>query len=105
MQRQAAAVATDLLAGRPPRPRPAYPARHRWMDSVLLRALDGGLVDGPDLFARLLLGNPPSRVLRFLDGLSSPADELRVMASTPTLPMARATVGNGAERVRRRLGR
>ncbi len=105
MQRQGAAVAADLLAGRPPRPGPAYPARHRWMDSVLLRALDGGLVDGPDLFARLLLGNPPARVLRFLDGLSSPADELRIMASTPTLAMARATAGNGVARVHRRLGR
>ncbi len=105
MQRQAAALAGDLVAGRPPRPGPAYPARHRWMDSVLLRALDAGLVDGPRLFAGLLLGNPPARVLRFLDGRSSPADELRIMASTPTLAMARATAGNGVARVRRRLGR
>ena len=103
MQRQAADLAADLVAGRPPRPRPAYPARHRWMDSVLLRALDQGLVAGPELFARLLVGNPPARVLRFLDGLSSPADELRIMATTPTLPMARATVGNTMARLRRRL--
>jgi lycopene beta-cyclase len=103
MQRQAADLAADLVAGRPPRPRPAYPARHRWMDSVLLRALDRGLVAGPELFARLLLENPPARVLRFLDGLSSPADELRIMATTPTVPMARATVGNATARLRRRL--
>jgi lycopene beta-cyclase len=103
MQRQAASVAGDLIAGRPPEPPPAYPARHRWMDAVLLRALDGGLVDGPQLFTRLLLGNPPARVLRFLDGRTSAIDDLRVMASTPTLRMARASVDDAVARVRRRL--
>jgi lycopene beta-cyclase len=103
MQRQAASVAADLLAGRSPRPAPAYPARHRWMDSVMLRALDAGYVDGPRLFARLLLGNPPARVLGFLDGRSTPADELRIMASSPTIPMARATVDTSLARLRRRL--
>ena len=103
MQRQAAAVASDLLARRAPRPRPAYPARHRWMDSVMLRALDAGHVDGPQLFARLLTDNPPPRVLRFLDGRSTPLDELRIMSTAPTLPMARATVENTVGRARRRL--
>ena len=87
MQRQSAAVAAALLGhgrGPDPLPPPAYPARHRWMDSVLLHALDRGLVRGPELFAQLLLGNPPERVLRFLDGRSSLLDELRIMASTPT---------------------
>ena len=73
------------------------------MDSVLLRALDGGLVDGPELFTRLLLRNPPSRVLRFLDGRTSPLDDLRVMTTTPTVPMARATVDDAVARVRRRV--
>jgi lycopene beta-cyclase len=73
------------------------------MDGVLLRALDRGLVDGSELFARLLLQNPPARVLRFLDGRSSPLDELRIMATAPTVPMARSTVGDTAARVRRRL--
>ena len=103
MQRQAAHVAADLVAGRPPATPPAYPARHRWMDSVLLRALDRGLVDGPELFTRLLLGNPPARVLRFLDGRTSRLDELRVMTTTPTVPMARATLDDAVARVRRRL--
>ncbi len=103
MQRQAAALAADLVAHRAPRPVPAYPARHRWMDSVMLRALEAGHVDGPDLFARLLTHNPPPRVLRFLDGRSRPADELRIMASSPTIPMARATVDTSVARLRRRL--
>jgi len=103
MQRQAAHVAAALMAGGPPDLPPAYPARHRWMDSVLLRALDGGLVDGPQLFTRLLLRNPPARVLRFLDGRTSGIDDLRVMATTPALPMARATVADAVARARRRL--
>jgi len=105
MLRQAEAVAAELLAGADPLPPPAYPARHRWMDSVLLRALDRGLVDGPSLFTRLLLGNPPERVLRFLDGRTTPLEELRIMRATPTLAMTRATVGNSADRLRRRLAR
>src|SRR5205085_10650765 len=40
MQRQARSIATALLAGADPLPPQASPARHRWMDSVLLRALD-----------------------------------------------------------------
>jgi lycopene beta-cyclase len=103
MQRQARSVAAALLAGADPLPPPAYPARHRWMDSVLLRALDRGLVDGPSLFTRLLLGNPPQRVLRFLDGDTSVLEELSIMGSTPTVAMARATLGNGVDRLRRRM--
>jgi lycopene beta-cyclase len=103
MLRQADAVAAALLAGTDPLPPAAYPARHRWMDSVLLHALDRGLVDGPSLFTRLLLGNPPDRVLRFLDGSTSPREELAIMRATPTLAMTRATVANAADRVRRRM--
>jgi lycopene beta-cyclase len=103
MQRQAAQIAADLVARRAPRPPAAYPARHRWMDAVLLRALDRGLVDGPDLFTGLLLRNQPARVLRFLDGTTSLTEELRVMATTPSVVMARATVTDVAARVARRL--
>jgi lycopene beta-cyclase len=105
MQRQAAAIAAALVAGREPVPPPAYPARHRWMDSVLLRALDRGLVDGPELYTRLLLDFPPERVLRFLDGRTSPAEELSIMRATPLVAMTRAAVGNAAGRARRRISR
>ena len=103
IQRQAAAVATALLAGTEPVPPPAYPARHRWMDSVLLRALDAGLVSGPELFSRLLLSHPPERVLRFLDGRTSPVEDLTIMQGTPLRAMTRAAVGNGIARARRRF--
>src|SRR3712207_7859322 len=46
MQRQAAAVARALGEGREPLPPAPYPRRHRWMDAVLLRALDRGHAEG-----------------------------------------------------------
>ncbi|MEU4337793.1 lycopene cyclase family protein [Micromonospora lupini] len=103
MYRQADQVARALAAGRPPVPAPAYPARHRWMDAVALRALDRGGVGGPEFFDRLFDRNPPERVLRFLDGVTSPAEEIAIMNSTRLLPMIAATAGDAAHRVRDRL--
>jgi lycopene beta-cyclase len=102
MQRQAAAMAGALLAGEEPLPPPAYPGRHRWMDAVMLRALDQGLTTGPDLFVRLFDRNPPERVLRFLDGSTSFAEDLALMRTAPVLAMGRAAGGNLLARGRRR---
>ncbi|MFU8854845.1 lycopene cyclase family protein [Micromonospora sp. SL1-18] len=103
MLRQADQVARALAAGRPPVPAPAYPRRHRWLDAVALRALDRGHVGGVDFFARLFDRNPPERVLRFLDGTTTPAEELAVMRSSPLLPMTGAVFGDVTDRLRRRL--
>jgi lycopene beta-cyclase len=103
MRRQAEQVAAALAAGRPPVPRPAYPRRHRWMDAVALRALDGGAVGGPEFFDRLFARNPAERVLRFLDGATTPAEELAVMRSTRLLPMVAATAGDAVARLRDRV--
>ncbi|MEU9507884.1 lycopene cyclase family protein [Micromonospora sp. NPDC048170] len=103
MHRQAEQIARALAAGRPPVPAPAYPPRHRWMDAVALRALDGGGVGGPDFFDRLFDRNPAERVLRFLDGATTPAEELAVMGSTRLLPMVVATGGDAVARLRDRL--
>ncbi|WP_328347168.1 lycopene cyclase family protein [Micromonospora sp. NBC_00421] len=105
MHRQAGQVAAALAAGRPPVPRPAYPGRHRWMDAVALRAWDSGAVGGPEFFDRLFDRNPASRVLRFLDGATSPLEDLAVMRSSPLLPMTSAVVGDAAGRLRARLSR
>jgi lycopene beta-cyclase len=90
-QRQAAAVADALAAGRDPAPPRAYPLRHLAMDAVLLRALDSGRLDGAAFFTDLFDRHPVERVLRFLDGASSPREELAVMATAPRAPMLRAT--------------
>ncbi|TDC37104.1 lycopene cyclase [Micromonospora sp. 15K316] len=103
MRRQAEQVARALAEGRPPVPRPAYPGRHRWMDAVALRALDRGSVGGPEFFSRLFDRNPAERVLRFLDGTTSPAEEIAVMSSTRLLPMVAATAADATHRLRDRL--
>ncbi|MFI7585965.1 lycopene cyclase family protein [Spongisporangium articulatum] len=103
MQRQAADVVRLFQAGRTPLPPPAYPARHRWMDAVLLRALRTGGVDGPALFSGLFAAQPPQRVTRFLDGATTYSEELAVMRSTPAWPMARAAAGDASLRAWHRL--
>ncbi|WP_091094527.1 lycopene cyclase family protein [Micromonospora citrea] len=105
MRRQADQVAAALAAGRPPVPAPAYPRRHRWMDAVALRALDGGGVGGPEFFDRLFARNPAERVLRFLDGATTPAEEVALMSSTRLRPMVAAAAGDAAARLRDRLHR
>lgn len=104
MQRQARAVADALREGRDPVPPSAYPARHRLADAVMLRALDSGAVDGPEFFTRLFSRNPTVRVLRFLDGRTTPAQDLAVIATAPTLAMTRSAAWllGGAGPVRRR---
>ena len=88
-QRQARAVADALSAGRTPLPPPAHSARSRAMDAVLLRALDTGRVDGAAFFEHLFARNETVRLLRFLDGGTTPLQDLRIGASTPVLPMLR----------------
>jgi lycopene beta-cyclase len=89
-QRQARAVAAALRDGREPEPPAAYSARHLRMDALLLRALDGGFLDGAAFFAQLFERQPAERVLRFLDGSTSLSEDLAVMASAPRAPMLRA---------------
>jgi lycopene beta-cyclase len=102
MRRQAVAVAASLRAGTEPLPPPPYPAHHRWMDAVLLRALDRGLAPGPELFVRLFERNPPERVLRFLDGATGLREDLALMATSPQLPMLRAGAADAGGRLLRR---
>ncbi len=113
MQRQgralAAAVVATRAAGRPlsaaaiapPRP---YPRRHAWMDAVMLRALADGSVAGADFFLRLFARNPPERVLRFLDGATSPREEVALMATSPLAAMVTSALRDGCSRWWRRLG-
>ncbi|MEU4692456.1 lycopene cyclase family protein [Actinoplanes sp. NPDC023714] len=90
MRRQARQIAELVKNGHDPVPDAAYPRRHLWMDAVALHAWDSGLVAAPDFFERLFRRNPADRVLRFLDGRTTPAEELALMASTPLVPMTRA---------------
>ena len=100
VQRQVDAVVAALAAGAAPVPPVPHRRRHLLMDSVLLRAVDSGAVEGAELLARLFRRNPVQRVLRFLDGESSAAEDLALMASTPWGPMSRAAAGAFLPRLR-----
>ncbi|MFF4485507.1 lycopene cyclase family protein [Streptomyces sp. NPDC001544] len=89
IQRQVDAVARALRAGRRPVPPPAYPARARGMDAILLRALATGRVDGPDFFYRLFTRVPPRRLLRFLDGRTRLSEDFAIGLRTPVPSMLR----------------
>ncbi len=91
VQRQSRAVAAALRDGHG-----TVPAPHGWralaMDAVLLRALDTGRIDGPDFFTGLFRHVPPQRLLRFLDGATSPLEEWGIGLRTPVLPMLRTAL-------------
>jgi lycopene beta-cyclase len=91
-----------LLAGRRPTPPAPHHGRHRWLDAVLLRALDSGEVDGAELFTRLFDRNPAERVLKFLDGTGSPLGDLAMIATAPVGPMSRAALKDLSGRLSRR---
>ncbi len=77
-----------------------YPTRHRWLDSVQLQALAHQRVNGPDFFTGLFAAQPAPRVLRFLDGASTLAEDAAVIASAPIVPMILAAFDDTAARVR-----
>ena len=105
VQRQVDAVVAALAEGRAPVPPVPHLRRHLLMDAVVLRALDRGAVQGAELFSDLFRRNGSARVLRFLDGRSSPADDLRVMASAPRAAMLRTVAGLAASAGARRSAR
>ncbi|MFF4520948.1 lycopene cyclase family protein [Streptomyces bluensis] len=92
LQRQTAAVADALRRGRRPVPPAAHPARSRLMDAVLLRALDSGRADGPELFSHLFARVPMTRLLRFLDGDTRLHEDLSIGLRTPVGPMLRSAL-------------
>ncbi|WP_369206257.1 lycopene cyclase family protein [Streptomyces sp. PU-14G] len=87
IQRQTRHIAAALARGRTPLPPRAYPRRALAMDAVLLRALHSGRLDGPAFFTRLFDAVPARRLLRFLDGASTPAEEVALGLRTPLRPM------------------
>uniref|UniRef100_A0AAU3GKR3 Lycopene cyclase family protein n=1 Tax=Streptomyces sp. NBC_01401 TaxID=2903854 RepID=A0AAU3GKR3_9ACTN len=89
VQRQSRAIATALHRGSPGVVPPPHGRRALAMDAVLLRALDTGRVDGPRFFTDLFRRVPMERLLRFLDGGSTPWEEFGIGLRTPVGPMLR----------------
>ncbi len=91
VQRQSRAIAAALREGRGSVPAP-HGRRALAMDAVLLRALDTGRIDGPAFFTGLFRHTPGERLLRFLDGATSPWEEWGIGLRTPVGPMLRTAL-------------
>ncbi|MFI6348186.1 lycopene cyclase family protein [Streptomyces sp. NPDC050560] len=88
VQRQSAAIADAWRRGHRPVPPRPHKRRHLAMDAAWLRALDRGRIDGPAFFTGLFAHNPLPRVLRFLDGASTPAEDIALGLRCPAGAMA-----------------
>ncbi|MGW7351475.1 FAD-dependent oxidoreductase [Streptomyces sp. NPDC054784] len=91
VRRQARAITAGLREGRALVP-PPHGRRAQAMDAVLLRALDTGRIDGPEFFLRLFHRTPPRRLLRFLDGATTPWEDMAVGLGCPVGPMLRTAL-------------
>lgn len=98
MQRQATRIAQALATGVRPSPGRAYPARHRWLDAVMLRAADTGRLDAPEFFASLFARNPGARVLDVLGGNSRLPQEAAFVLTAPWAPMITSALLRGRRR-------
>jgi lycopene beta-cyclase len=98
IHRDSAAIARSLARTGYPFERPRPDRWYRFLDSVLLDVLDRDPRQLERTFARLFLGNPADRVLRFLDERSPVGEQLRLVATMPKAPYLRAA----ARRVVRR---
>jgi lycopene beta-cyclase len=63
-----------------------------WMDGVFLRVLRDHPALAPQIFANLFYRVPADVLARFLAGVGSPSDVLRVMMACPKLPFIRAAL-------------
>jgi lycopene beta-cyclase len=102
LQRQADVLAAQAVRGEALRPPPAHRARHLLMDSLVLQALATGRVDGARFFVDLFARNPVQRVLGFLDGSTSPAEDLALMATSPRAAMLATVLSRSLPRGVRR---
>lgn len=66
--------------------------RFSFYDSVLLHILHHRKLSGASIFTDLFRKNPTARVLKFLDNETSLAEDLRVIATLPTLPFMKAAL-------------
>jgi lycopene beta-cyclase len=92
IQKHSAMIVESLRRAGHPFGVEAEPGRFHFYDSVLLDILAQRSLEGSDIFADLFRRNDPRKVLRFLDNESSLTEELRIIATLPTLPFARAAI-------------
>ncbi|MFF4580165.1 lycopene cyclase family protein [Streptomyces sp. NPDC001389] len=89
LQRQSRDIAAALRTGRREIVPPPHGRRALAMDAVLLRGIDAGRIDGAAFFTHLFRTVPGERLLRFLDGQTTPREEFGIGLRTPVAPMLR----------------
>ncbi len=91
IQKHSASIAVNLAKGDFPLSQ-ADDGRFNFYDSILLRILSEGTVEGREIFKRLFQKNKANTVLKFLDNESSLAEELPIISSLPTMPFLKAAI-------------
>ncbi len=93
IQQHSELIVERLLQGKSPLvPVPLGSRRFNFYDSVLLDILHHAALPGETVFSDLFRKNDPGIVLRFLDKKSNLAEELKVIASLPTMPFLKAAL-------------
>lgn len=100
MQRTAQTIAHNYLTNQELNSKPHYPRRHHMMDAILLKALANHNINGVDFFDRLFARNSAANVLRYLDGDTTPTQDLALMATSKTTPMITTVAQQTLQRVR-----
>lgn len=85
-----AIVAALIQTGQPFAPGEKH--RFAFYDSVLLHILYHNTLPGSEIFSRLFARNKAAQVLKFLDNETSLAEEIRIIATLPTLPFSKAAL-------------
>lgn len=84
IQRHSEKIVNALVqTGHPPLNRSAEPRRFSLYDAVMLRVLSDEKHRGAELFTKIFTGGDPISVLRFLDNVSNPGEEIAIMNRLP----------------------
>ena len=95
IQKQSQRIIDCLMENRSLQSLQPLPKRFKFYDTIFLRMLAEGKLSGVDIFTRLFARNKTSSIFRFLDNETSLAEELRIIASLPTIPFLKAAVAKG----------
>jgi lycopene beta-cyclase len=91
MQRDSAYIANKLAKGLSIGKERGMPMRFKLYDSVIMQLMEQQGHKIADYFEDIFRKNPIDLVLRFLDEQTTPAEDLRVMASVPSWPFMLST--------------
>ena len=91
IQKQSAMIVEQLKKTGKPIYHPAkMNQRYHWFDKVLLNVLIKKRVPGDVVFKKMFQKNPIKRIFRFLDNETVLHEELRLIATLPTIPFLQA---------------